>query len=477
MESKVPDLIKSIAQSLECPVCMTLISKPTFLECGHYFCENCLKQQVKSNQKVMCGMCRKESSSRGRFVDQELGALVFQIQELAQSFGIDLESDRVENPNTDEPQMARLRAPKPEVKRRRHNMGTRAPSLPADMEDEEIRETRKQRISDAAIASASIPRSPPSVRPKPRTSRSAIALKSLLEPFGLHADAPASLFEPASDHFSCLRWVSPAAFRAGRPSLDETATSSSACCSMCQESESPLQLDRNSDTEATAHPLEFNALIQCSRCSMQVHPHCYGLPAPLDIQSSWMCDVCIADYQGERRCSLCPNSDHLALLPVIDRQRAVACVHVHCALLIPSLVLHEHRHNDRLVRGVPLQHLEDLSKIDDPNRSRRCSICRDRGDSRPIIPCSDGRCQEGFHGRHFSACFFGSFSLIPPLVSCAILRKMSIEQRSFSTNNVHDASVATPRYDDAQYHLYCHKHRFSVGFCPPQFSTPSHFFA
>jgi Zinc finger, C3HC4 type (RING finger) len=51
------DRLLSIAQALECPLCLSLICEPISISCGHSFCRVCLVKSLRRSKKK-CPQCR-----------------------------------------------------------------------------------------------------------------------------------------------------------------------------------------------------------------------------------------------------------------------------------------------------------------------------------------------------------------------------------------------------------------------------------
>ncbi|XP_071832055.1 uncharacterized protein [Apostichopus japonicus] len=58
------ELVKSVADELNCSICMNRFRVPKMLDCIHTFCESCLEGYVKklNGKKLTCPMCRKTCS-------------------------------------------------------------------------------------------------------------------------------------------------------------------------------------------------------------------------------------------------------------------------------------------------------------------------------------------------------------------------------------------------------------------------------
>ncbi|XP_064411085.1 lysine-specific demethylase 4C isoform X2 [Latimeria chalumnae] len=123
-------------------------------------------------------------------------------------------------------------------------------------------------------------------------------------------------------------------------------------------------------------------LIACSKCCVQVHASCYGVPSH-EIHSDWMCSRCIIGALTAD-CCLC-NLRGGALKQTTDNKWA----HVMCALAVPEV---------RFVvvtERTPI----DVSRISLQRLKLKCIFCRKRIKkvSRPCVQCSYGRCPTSFH--------------------------------------------------------------------------------
>ncbi|KAM4810243.1 lysine-specific demethylase 4C isoform 1-T1 [Rhinophrynus dorsalis] len=123
-------------------------------------------------------------------------------------------------------------------------------------------------------------------------------------------------------------------------------------------------------------------LIACTKCCVQVHASCYGVPSH-EIHDGWMCSRCrIGVWTAE--CCLC-NLRGGALKQTTDKKWA----HVMCAIAVPEVRFENVTERSQIdTSSIPLERLK-----------LKCIFCRQRVKRvyGACIQCSNGRCPTSFH--------------------------------------------------------------------------------
>ncbi|KAM9330679.1 lysine-specific demethylase 4C [Gastrophryne carolinensis] len=123
-------------------------------------------------------------------------------------------------------------------------------------------------------------------------------------------------------------------------------------------------------------------LIACTKCSVQVHASCYGVPSH-EIHDGWMCSRCrIGVWTAE--CCLCSLRGG-ALKQTTDHRWA----HVMCAIAVPEVRFENVMERSQI----------DISRIPLERLKLKCVFCRQRVTHAQgaCIQCSYGRCPTSFH--------------------------------------------------------------------------------
>ncbi|XP_073491306.1 lysine-specific demethylase 4C isoform X2 [Aquarana catesbeiana] len=123
-------------------------------------------------------------------------------------------------------------------------------------------------------------------------------------------------------------------------------------------------------------------LITCTKCCVQVHASCYGVPSH-EIHDGWMCSRCrIGVWTAE--CCLCSLRGG-ALKQTTDNKWA----HVMCAIAVPEVRFENVMERSQI----------DTSRIPLERLKLKCIFCRQRVNNAPgaCIQCSYGRCPTSFH--------------------------------------------------------------------------------
>ncbi|KAM3937663.1 lysine-specific demethylase 4C [Leptodactylus fuscus] len=123
-------------------------------------------------------------------------------------------------------------------------------------------------------------------------------------------------------------------------------------------------------------------LIACTKCCVQVHASCYGVPSH-EIHDGWMCSRCrIGVWTAE--CCLCSLRGG-ALKQTTDNK----WVHIMCAIAVPEVRFENVMERSQI----------DTSRIPLERLKLKCVFCRQRvKHSRgACIQCSYGRCPTSFH--------------------------------------------------------------------------------
>ncbi|XP_062828006.1 lysine-specific demethylase 4C isoform X2 [Anolis carolinensis] len=125
-----------------------------------------------------------------------------------------------------------------------------------------------------------------------------------------------------------------------------------------------------------------SVLIACTKCCVQVHASCYGVPSH-EIHDGWLCARCKRGA-WTAECSLC-NLRGGALKQTTDKKWA----HVMCAIAIPEVRF------GNVTERTPI----DTSRIPLQRLKLKCIFCRQRIKkvSGACIQCSYGRCPASFH--------------------------------------------------------------------------------
>ncbi|XP_069818045.1 lysine-specific demethylase 4C isoform X1 [Dendropsophus ebraccatus] len=124
-------------------------------------------------------------------------------------------------------------------------------------------------------------------------------------------------------------------------------------------------------------------LIACTKCCVQVHASCYGVPSH-EIHDGWMCSRCRIDRVWTAECCLCSLRGG-ALKQTTDNKWA----HVMCAIAVPEV-----RFENVMERSQV-----DTSRIPLERLKLKCVFCRQRvkNSHGACIQCSYGRCPTSFH--------------------------------------------------------------------------------
>ncbi|GAQ91137.1 histone-lysine N-methyltransferase [Klebsormidium nitens] len=142
----------------------------------------------------------------------------------------------------------------------------------------------------------------------------------------------------------------------------------------------PLNLTFRHDRCAVCYieqDYDDNQLVQCDKCRVMVHMHCYGELEPPD-GDLWLCQLCQEDALKEPPpCCLCPVVGG-AMKPTNDGRWA----HLTCAIWIPETLLKPHQ-------------IEKVDAIGKDRWKLRCSICRVKHGA--CIQCEDKSCKTAFH--------------------------------------------------------------------------------
>jgi hypothetical protein len=57
-------VIANIQKTLECPICLELLTEPCKTPCLHQFCKECIYTFLSSNKKPMCPLCKEPINKR-----------------------------------------------------------------------------------------------------------------------------------------------------------------------------------------------------------------------------------------------------------------------------------------------------------------------------------------------------------------------------------------------------------------------------
>ncbi|XP_075683394.1 lysine-specific demethylase 4C [Rhinoderma darwinii] len=123
-------------------------------------------------------------------------------------------------------------------------------------------------------------------------------------------------------------------------------------------------------------------LIACSKCCVQVHASCYGVPS-YEIHDGWMCSRCRIEV-WTADCCLCSLRGG-ALKQTTDNKWA----HIMCAIAVPEVRFENVMKRSQI----------DTSRIPLERLTLKCVFCRQRVKNTlgACIQCSYGRCPTSFH--------------------------------------------------------------------------------
>ncbi|XP_067829974.1 zinc-binding protein A33-like [Heptranchias perlo] len=76
---------EGLAEYLNCPICLDLFTEPVILDCGHNFCQHCIKRYWEGGETVSCPECRKVFRERNLRLNRALANLAEKARNLMQA--------------------------------------------------------------------------------------------------------------------------------------------------------------------------------------------------------------------------------------------------------------------------------------------------------------------------------------------------------------------------------------------------------
>ncbi|XP_048472642.1 nuclear factor 7, brain-like [Rhincodon typus] len=75
---------EGLAEYLNCPICLDLFAEPVILECGHNFCQGCIRRYWEDSEASSCPECREVFQERRLRLNRALGNLAERARSLFQ---------------------------------------------------------------------------------------------------------------------------------------------------------------------------------------------------------------------------------------------------------------------------------------------------------------------------------------------------------------------------------------------------------
>uniref|UniRef100_UPI00398F2324 zinc-binding protein A33-like n=1 Tax=Pristiophorus japonicus TaxID=55135 RepID=UPI00398F2324 len=94
---------EGLAEYLNCPICLDLFTEPVILDCGHNFCQYCIKRYWEDGETISCPECRKVFRERSLRVNRALANLAEKARNLIQDPG----AQEGESPYQEQPRAAK----------------------------------------------------------------------------------------------------------------------------------------------------------------------------------------------------------------------------------------------------------------------------------------------------------------------------------------------------------------------------------
>lgn len=137
---------------------------------------------------------------------------------------------------------------------------------------------------------------------------------------------------------------------------------------------------------------QLNRLVVCQSCDVAVHERCYGVQ--VDINGSWLCNLCKSSYLGksrERPCVLCPKKGG-ALKPVsrsgteTETDGYTELAHLFCCQWVPEVYIRDTK---------TMEPVMNIEGIKDTRTKLVCNVCKVKVGA--CVRCSNGTCRTSFH--------------------------------------------------------------------------------
>lgn len=72
----IRDLIEVIKETVRCPICLDVMRVTTTLQCGHAFCETCVRKALNEFHIANCFLCNQEITKQPTFGCEPIDELV-----------------------------------------------------------------------------------------------------------------------------------------------------------------------------------------------------------------------------------------------------------------------------------------------------------------------------------------------------------------------------------------------------------------
>ncbi|XP_052268704.1 uncharacterized protein LOC127870084 [Dreissena polymorpha] len=83
---KVQEILGQMQKTLECSICLELMTNPVSTSCGHQFCRFCLIEFLERKKQVPCPLCKKMITKRSLIEREQLGEMVLGVKSLIAAF-------------------------------------------------------------------------------------------------------------------------------------------------------------------------------------------------------------------------------------------------------------------------------------------------------------------------------------------------------------------------------------------------------
>ncbi|WAQ93496.1 BRCA1-like protein [Mya arenaria] len=86
---KIQELLGQMQKTLECSICLEMMTNPVSTACGHQFCRFCLTEFLERKKQVPCPLCKKPITKRSLTGRTKLGDMVTGVRSLITAFQAD----------------------------------------------------------------------------------------------------------------------------------------------------------------------------------------------------------------------------------------------------------------------------------------------------------------------------------------------------------------------------------------------------
>ncbi|XP_041068331.1 zinc-binding protein A33-like [Carcharodon carcharias] len=99
---------EGLAEYLNCPICLDLFMEPVILDCGHNFCQGCIRRYWEDSETVSCPECRKVFRERSLRLNRALGNVADRARHLMQEDAGEMQQQQEEEEEEEAGGQARL---------------------------------------------------------------------------------------------------------------------------------------------------------------------------------------------------------------------------------------------------------------------------------------------------------------------------------------------------------------------------------